>query len=53
MRLEHHLVGGYMRYISPHNIIIIIKLWNTFCQITPIDVPMYLYARINPINTIG
>ena len=23
MRLEHHLVGGYVRYISPHNIIII------------------------------
>ena len=22
MRLEHHLVGGYMRYISPHIIII-------------------------------
>ena len=26
MRLEHHLVGGYVRYISPHIIIIIIKL---------------------------
>ena len=25
MRLEHHLVGGYVRYISPH-IIIIIKM---------------------------
>ena len=25
MRLEHHLVGGYVRYISPY-IIIIIKL---------------------------
>ena len=25
MRLEHHLVGGYVRYISPH-IIIIIKI---------------------------
>ena len=24
MRLEHHLVGGYVRYISPYNIIIII-----------------------------
>ena len=24
MRLEHHLVGGYVRYISPHIIIIII-----------------------------
>ena len=26
MRLEHHLVGGYVRYISPHIIIIIIML---------------------------
>ena len=26
MRLEHHLVGGYVRYISPHIIIIIIDL---------------------------
>ena len=25
MRLEHHLVGGYVRYISPHIIIIMIK----------------------------
>ena len=24
MRLEHHLVGGYVRYISPHIIIIIV-----------------------------
>ena len=23
MRLEHHLVGGYVRYTSPHIIIII------------------------------
>ena len=23
MRLEHHLVGGYLRYISPYIIIII------------------------------
>ena len=26
MRLEHHLVGGYVRYISPYIIIIIISL---------------------------
>ena len=30
MRLEHHLVGGYVRYISPHIIIIIIILIFTF-----------------------
>ena len=33
MRLEHHLVGGYVRYRSPHIIIIIIiikcRLLNT------------------------
>ena len=26
MRLEHHLVGGYVRYISPYIIIIIIPI---------------------------
>ena len=26
MRLEHHLVGGYVRYISPYIIIIIINI---------------------------
>ena len=30
MRLEHHLVGGYVRYISPH-IIIIIKVQRVGC----------------------
>ena len=30
MRLEHHLVGGYVRYISPHIIIIIINVLFTF-----------------------
>ena len=25
MRLEHHLVGGYVRYISPYIIIISLK----------------------------
>ena len=29
MRLEHHLVGGYVRYISPHIIIIIINYLKT------------------------
>ena len=28
MRLEHHLVGGYVRYISPYIIIIIIIICN-------------------------
>ena len=29
MRLEHHLVGGYVRYISPHILIIIIIVVRT------------------------
>ena len=37
MRLEHHLhvVGGYMRYISPHIIIIIRNWW--WCGLLFID----------------
>ena len=34
MRLEHHLVGGYVRYISPHIIIIIINLCNQFILVS-------------------
>ena len=34
MRLEHHLVGGYVRYISPH-IIIIIIINNLYACIKP------------------
>ena len=34
MRLEHHLVGGYVRYISPHIIIIIVVIPNTTSTIT-------------------
>ena len=34
MRLEHHLVGGYVRYISPYIIIIIIS---TFTKLEHID----------------
>ena len=26
MRLEHHLVGGYVRYISPHIIILLVHV---------------------------
>ena len=25
MRLEHHLVGGYVRYISPYIILLLLK----------------------------
>ena len=36
MRLEHHLVGGYVRYISPHIIIIIIiiiLIYTSWCEV--------------------
>ena len=35
MRLEHHLVGGYVRYISPHIIIIIIIIIIIFIRWNP------------------
>ena len=34
MRLEHHLVGGYVRYISPYIIIIIIRDTCYSCDVT-------------------
>ena len=34
MRLEHHLVGGYVRYISPHIIIIIIIKHKRISQVS-------------------
>ena len=33
MRLEHHLVGGYVRYISPHIIIIIYNLIDSWLAV--------------------
>ena len=35
MRLEHHLVGGYVRYISPHIIIIIIIIIESYWKTVP------------------
>ena len=32
MRLEHHLVGGYVRYISPYIIITIVMITADFQQ---------------------
>ena len=40
MRLEHHLVGGYVRYISPH-IIILLLLLCSYRNDT--DVPLLLF----------
>ena len=36
MRLEHHLVGGYVRYISPH-VIIIIMLPKLLSQVVSLN----------------
>ena len=35
MRLEHHLVGGYVRYISPHNYYYYYYYYNTRDQDFP------------------
>ena len=35
MRLEHHLVGGYVRYISQHIIIIIIIIIECLVEFQP------------------
>ena len=29
MRLEHHLVGGYVRYISPYILLLLLLLMHT------------------------
>ena len=45
MRLEHHLVGGYVRYISPHIIIIInvdFTIENSFLHSNWNLFPLYL-----------
>ena len=43
MRLEHHLVGGYVRYISPYIIIIIIIIiiQNNFLRKFPVKMNTY------------
>ena len=45
MRLEHHLVGGYVRYISPYIIIIIITQGGYYREIFP---PLQGYASPPP-----
>ena len=37
MHLEHHLVGGYVRYISPHIIIIMYYYSAYFQMITEVN----------------
>ena len=46
MRLEHHLVGGYVRYISPHIIIIIIRSEHTSCN-QPVLFRTIYYSKEN------
>ena len=49
MRLEHHLVGGYVRYISPHIIIIIIIMARDVDLYDFSNYPKnhFLYSNIN------
>ena len=50
MRLEHHLVGGYVRYISPYIIIITTEWFNTsdLCLGT-----IYLFTKLVEANSVG
>ena len=45
MRLEHHLVGGYVRYISPHIIIIIIMYSAFAIELSDLSKP-FKFARL-------
>ena len=56
MRLEHHLVGGYVRYISPHIIILLLLLPTkkgcTGSLLRMITVlPLYGPGMVSRINT--
>ena len=55
MRLEHHIVGGYVRYISPH--IIILLIWGVILdsQVTEISeiLQKYLHKKANTHNKIN
>ena len=42
MRLEHHSVGGYVRYISPYIIIIIKCTQAYYCNGTVPSTPTYI-----------
>ena len=43
MRLEHHLVGGYVRYISPYIIIIIIIIIYNAMSLSPYTLYIHTY----------
>ena len=49
MRLEHHLVGGYVRYISPH--IIISQTW-FFSNHEPLQFSLSYLMQIGKIMNI-
>ena len=51
MRLEHHLVGGYVRYISPYIIIILLILFVVKCLYNSFDVNISNYIQINTRHT--
>ena len=46
MRLEHHLVGGYMRYISPHIIIIIIIIYFVFYRACFLNLKFFCFTLV-------
>ena len=50
MRLEHHLVGGYVRYLSPHIIIIIIPFTHSLTAVPFVRGHRSVFPR-TPRNT--
>ena len=58
MRLEHHLVGGYVRYISPYYIIIIIiiilrTIYSDIILWFSLDLYLRFSLTLAPLDLIG
>ena len=51
MRLEHHLVGGYVRYISPYIIIIIIMYSSFSCDRFRCQESKFIFVNVYCIKT--
>ena len=49
MRLEHHLVGGYVRYISPHIIILLLLLGG----MVYVEMTSQLQTQHNTLNVVS
>ena len=50
MRLEHHLVGGYVRYISPYIIHILLSVCFQNLSFNTITEVLYMYGVFDFMN---